>query len=249
MPAHSDASLYDRLMRVKPEGVSENAWAVEAKVNRSVWTDIRKRGRARHDTIEKLLEAVGVSWAEFDAGSVPTPRPVRSDTPTASAFHDPTDDSRPTARPRDVPVLGTAQCADLAFDDDSGELVNIEALEIDLDEVVDWLARPLALEKRADVYGIYYTGISMMPRFEPGEPGYVDPRRMPKIGEYAVIQLAGTDADGEQRVIAAVAKRIARITSAFVELEQFNPALTFRVPRERIAAIHRIIPWSELASF
>lgn len=249
MPTREDASLYDRLMRVKPDGVTENAWAKDAGVNRSVWQDIRKRGRARHDTIEKLLDAVGVSWAEFDAGLVAPERPVRADDPNAAAFHDPTRAFRPMARPRDVPVLGTASCADLRFDAESGEMVEIEALEIDLDEVVDWLARPLALEKRADVYGIYFTGVSMIPRFEPGEPGYVDPRRMPKIGEYAVIQLAGTDGDGEHRVIAAIAKKVARITSAFVDLEQFNPALRFRVPRERIAAIHRIIPWGELTGF
>lgn len=155
---------------------------------------------------------------------------------------------RPLERPRDVPVLGTAACADFHFDSESGT-IDVEALQIDLDEVVDWLARPLALEKRADIYGIYYTGVSMVPRFEPGEPGYVDPHRMPKAGEYAVVQLAGDNGDGEHRVIAAIAKKIVRISASFVEMEQFNPPARFRVPREKIAAIHRIIPWAELAAF
>lgn len=249
MPTTNDPTLYDRLIAVKPQGVTENAWAKEAGVNRSVWQDIKKRGNARHDTIVKLLEAVGVTWAEFDAGT-PAPRPTaRADTPAAAAFHDPRRSFSAPARPRDVPVLGTASCADLRFDGETGEIVDIEALEIDLNEVVDWLARPVALEKRPDVYGIYYTGVSMIPRFEPGEPGYVDPRRMPNVGEYAVVQLAGADDNGEQRVVAAIAKKVARITSTFIDLEQFNPALRFRVPRDRIAAIHRIIPWGELAAF
>lgn len=243
-----DSTLYERLMKVKPLGVTENAWAKDAGVNRSVWQDIKKRGRARHDTIEKLLDAVGVSWAEFDAGAAPT-RPARPDDPAASAFHDPVRPFRAQTRPRDVPVLGTASCADLRFDSETGEIVDVEALQIDLDEVVDWLGRPLALDGRPDVYGIYFTGTSMLDRFEPGEPAYVDAKRMPKASEYAVVQLAGADGDGEHRVIAAIAKRVVRMSPTFIELEQLNPRLRFRVPRDRVAAIHRIIPWGELTSF
>ena len=240
--------LYQQLMAVRPRDLSPNAWAVKAGVNRTIWANIRDRGNAKHGTLEKLLDAIGLSWAQFDAG-ITAAEVTRDGKAAPRAVGDSPRSFRPLERPRDVPVLGTASCADLRFDDESGEMVDVEALEIDLDEVVDWLARPLALEKRADVYGIYYTGVSMIPRFEPGEPGYVDPRRMPKVGEYAVIQLAGSDGNGDHRVIAAIAKRVVKISASFVDLEQFNPPQRFRVPREKIAAIHRIIPWAELAAF
>jgi hypothetical protein len=239
--------LYERLMAVRPRDLTPNAWAVKAGVNRTIWSNIRDRGNASHATIEKLLGAIGLSWAQFDAG-ITAPEADRDRKSAPPAVADSPRSFRPLERPRDIPVLGTAACADFHFDGESGS-IDVEALEIDLDEVVDWLARPLALEKRADVYGIYYTGVSMVPRFEPGEPGYVDPRRMPKAGEYAVVQLAGDNGDGEHRVIAAIAKKIVRISASFVEMEQFNPPARFRVPREKIAAIHRIIPWAELAAF
>jgi hypothetical protein len=248
MPPSEPSLLYDRLMAVRPKDLSPNAWAVKAGVNRTIFANIRERGNANHTTIEKLLDAIGLTWAQFDAGVTPAElaREARSH---PEKVQDAPRPFRPLERPRDIPVLGTASCADLRFDNEAGELIDVEALEIDLNEVIDWLARPLALEKRADVYGIYFTGVSMMPRFEPGEPGYVDPKRMPKVGEYAIVQLAGNGNTDQHRVIAAIAKRIARISASYVELEQFNPPARFRVERDRIVAIHRIIPWAELASF
>jgi phage repressor protein C with HTH and peptisase S24 domain len=35
-------------------------------------------------------------------------------------------------------------------------------------------------------------------------------------------------------------KRLVRRSAHFVELAQFNPPMTFRVPSERVAAIHRV---------
>lgn len=246
MPNAEPSILYERLMAVRPRDLTPNAWAVKAGVNRTIWANIRDRGNASHATIEKLLDAIGLSWTQFDAG-ITAPEVERDRRAASQSLADAPRSFRPLERPRDVPVRGTAACADMHFDGESGDVL-VEALEI-LDEVVDWLARPLALDKRADVYGIYYTGVSMIPRFEPGEPGYVDPKRMPRAGEYAVVQLAGDNGDGEHRVTAAIAKKIVRISASFVEMEQFNPPARFRVPRERIAAIHRIIPWGELAAF
>jgi phage repressor protein C with HTH and peptisase S24 domain len=35
-------------------------------------------------------------------------------------------------------------------------------------------------------------------------------------------------------------KELVRRGAQYVELKQFNPELTFRVPAERVAAIHRV---------
>jgi len=225
--------LYDALMAVKPDYLSKNAWATLAGVNRNVFQDIKARNNATELTIQKLLAAAGVSRAEFArAMGEDEPQPAASGTvasPVSAFRHD---------RPRDVPVLGTPACHDLTFGND-----RIETIDIDFDDVIDYVRRPPGLDGRSDVYAIYFTGYSMIPRFEPDEVGYVDPRRPPSIGDYVVVQLRG---NGEDRIAAALVKRLVRRTAAYVELEQFNPPATFRLPTERIARMHRIMPLIEL---
>ena len=242
MTQQGENSLFDRLMAIKPENLSANAWAVNAGVSRAVFNDIRRRNNANHETIEKLLDAIGVSWAQFDAGKAPDKTPVQSE-----RVRSPIAEWRAPDRPRDVPVLGTAACAELSFGT-NGDSVDIETMEIDHDEVIDYLRRPLALMDRRDVYAIYFTGYSMAPKFEPGEPAYVDPKRAPQVMDYAIIQLRTTDSEEEERVFAVMAKRIVRQTASYIELEQFNPAATFRVDRKAVKSLHRIIPWAELTA-
>lgn len=122
-------------------------------------------------------------------------------------------------------------------------------MELDLNEVVDYARRPLTLDNKRDVYALYFRGLSMSPRYEPGEIAYVDPSRPPSIGDYVVVQLREADGMDGERIHTVVAKRLIRQTVNFLELEQFNPATTFRVERTRVARLHRIIPWDELVSF
>lgn len=234
-------SLYDRLMAIKPDGLSANAWTVRAGLNRNVLSDIRRRGTANHETIEKLLGAISVTFAEFEAGQRQEQKEPAADRRAYLAF-------RGDDRPRNVPVAGTALCADLVFPVD-GHTVEIEAMELDLNEVVDYARRPLTLDNKRDVYALYFRGLSMSPRYEPGEIAYVDPSRPPSIGDYVVVQLREADGMDGERIHTVVAKRLIRQTVNFLELEQFNPATTFRVERTRVARLHRIIPWDELVSF
>jgi len=233
--------LIDQLLAVKPAGLSENSWAVRAGVNRGVFANIRARNAANHATITKLLDAIGVTFAEFEAGHRATekePPPPEVQAPRL-AF-------RGDDRPRDVPVRGLAECADQEFAGD-GSPVWVETMMLD-DEVVDHVRRPASLDNRRDVYAIYFAGNSMEPRYEPGEVAYVDPKRAPKARDYVVVQLRKEEDDGE-RIHKVLAKRLIRVTATFVELEQFNPAITFRVNRREVAHIHRIIPWEELVAF
>lgn len=225
-------------MAVRPRDMTANAWATKAGVNRNIFNDIRRRGTARHDILQKLLDAIGVSFAEFDAGIAPVRHPSDG---SAGAVSSPVQAFRGNDRPRDVPVLGTPACGDLTLGDQ-----HIETIDVDLDEIVDFVRRPAALDGRQDVYAIYYTGFSMVPRFEPDEVGYVDPRRPPAIGDYVVVQLRG---NGEDRIVSALVKRLVRRTADYVELEQFNPPMTFRLPAAKIARIHRIMKLTELVAF
>lgn len=236
-------SLYDRLMAVKPAGLSNTTWMAKAGVSRMALTDIKRRGNASHDTVEKLLAAIGATFAEFDAGERKTDRD-----PAPQAERAPFLAFRGPDRPRDVPIVGTALCADLKFEDD-GSLVDIEAMEMHFDDVIDHARRPLTLENRRDIYALYFRGVSMAPRYEPGELGYVDPRRPPVSGDYVVAQLRGPDGEDGERIVTVIAKRLVRQTAGYYEFEQFNPALLFKVERGRVAHLHRIIPWDELVTF
>lgn len=236
-------SLHDRLMSVKPAGLSKNAWAIGAGLNRNVFTDIKNNDSAHPHTVRKLLDFIGLTETEFDAGMKQPEReaPSREVRAPILAF-------RGEDRPRDIPIVGTAQCADLEIDDD-GKLLNIETMEMDMGEVVDYARRTVKLDSRRDVYAIYHQGTSMQPRFEPGELSYVDPRRAPAAGAYVVVQLRRPDEAEGELVHMVLAKRLVRTTSKFVELEQFNPAAIFRIERERIKHMHRIMPWDEVVAF
>lgn len=235
-------SLFDRLMLVKPTGMSMNGWAQRAGLSRNVFNDIRRRNNARHETIVQLLDAAGLTFAEFEAGAVQAER--EPPTPEARAARMTFQGSD---RPRDVPVLGTAECGEIEFSSDEA-LVQVETMELFLDEVVDHVRRPVSLDNRRDAYAIYFHGNSLAPRYESGEVAYVDPKRPPARLDYVIVQLRRPDADGE-RIYRVLAKRLVRRTAQFFELEQFNPPMIFRVPVEQVAHCHRIFPWAELVAF
>src|SRR4029453_9937442 len=67
MAATDDSEIYRDLIRLKPEHLTANAWAVKAGVSRTVWADMRRHGNPSRRTLEKLLTAANSSLAEFEA--------------------------------------------------------------------------------------------------------------------------------------------------------------------------------------
>lgn len=235
-------TLYDRLMAAKPPGLSRNAWTQRAGLSRMAFADIRKRGTAHYETIEKLIDAIGITMADFEAGvrvdeKDPSPAAVRA---PAMAFRD-------DRRPRDVPIMGTAECADLEISED-GHMIHVASMALNSDEVIDHARRPVSLDNRRDVYAIYFQGDSMAPRYESGEMAYVEAKQPPRMMDYVVVQLRAPIGDDEH-VVRVLAKRLRRQTPQFLELEQFNPPLIFRVGRDMVKHLHRIKPWDEIATF
>jgi phage repressor protein C with HTH and peptisase S24 domain len=47
-------------------------------------------------------------------------------------------------------------------------------------------------------------------------------------------------------VATVLVKRLVRATTRELVLEQLNPAITFTVPRNRVARVHRILPQTDL---
>lgn len=117
-------------------------------------------------------------------------------------------------------------------------------IELRLSEVLDYLIRPSTLSDDPDAYALEIVGDSMAPRYEPGELVYVSPKAPVRVGDDVIVQLAargeheGNDVVG--KITEVLIKRLVRRSSTFIELRQFNPDKTFRVPTDLVHCIHRV---------
>ncbi|QAY75189.1 hypothetical protein [Sphingosinicella sp. BN140058] len=66
--------LYDRLLRLKPEGLSERAWTINAGVSSSFFEKIKAGEQPSEADVPKILGVIGVTQAEFEAEGRPVLR-------------------------------------------------------------------------------------------------------------------------------------------------------------------------------
>lgn len=178
--------------------------------------------------------------SEYLLGEADSPDAVRSEVGLSDIR---LDWRGPSPEEPGIPLVGTGDCAELEVCSETGEMVHVERCSFDPDYHVRYLARPPALRGATDLYAIYFHGESMVPRFEPGEVGIVDPRRPVVGGDYVVVQLR----DGESEQVGGVlVKRLVRRTAQEYTLEQLNPPLVFTLPARRVKRIHRLVPQTEL---
>lgn len=147
---------------------------------------------------------------------------------------------------KNVPVLGTAMGGDMQFDQDGLSKI-VEMTEIDENDTIDWVRRPEKITGRRDIYAIYHTGISMQPRFFPGGLSFVETRREPKVGDAVIVQISrpgGMDSDG--RIFSVLVKTLVKRTQDYIELEQYNPGIIFRLPASTVHRMHRIMENNDL---
>lgn len=140
-----------------------------------------------------------------------------------------------------LPVYGTGYCDDLELEAD-GHLYHIEQTMFEPTHVVQMIERPAALRDANEAYAIYFHGSSMEPRFFQGEIAIVVPFT-PGPGDFVVVQL--NDGNGDD-IVHVLVKRLVRVTASYVELEQYNPPITFRVERRRVTRMHRIVSPNDL---
>ncbi len=147
---------------------------------------------------------------------------------------------------RGLPVLGTALGHNMDFDD-SGT-AEVEVTLIEQTEVIHYVARPPALLGNDEAYAFYVQGDSMAPAHKPGALRIANPKVVVSIHDDVVVQLRAPIDDGEsgQEVVSVLIKTLVRRSGSFIELEQINPPKRFRVPSDRIAAIHRVMELGEL---
>jgi len=214
-------------MRLKPDELSPNAWAVKAGVSRTVWSDMRRHGNPSRRTLEKLLGAAGSSLAEFEALRV-GPELGRSAGSGGLA------DRRPGWGPASLPPLPLV-ASELAGEWDAAGS-RIELTEIRPGELLESVPRPASLAADADAFAVTMVGDSMWPRFRPGSRIAVSPRAPVAIGDDVLVRLTSGPAGAERVLIKQLVKR----SGTSVELRQFNPALTFAVDAADVAAILKV---------
>ena len=232
------AALYRALIAVKPAELSETEWAEKAGVNRGFFSNLKaKNNSPRSDTLRKLLNYVGKTVADL-----PTDAPPRLDILPASNAQPFRMEGAAAARmERDLPIFGTALGADQVVEGEAVEQVTLNTAE-----VIEYRRRPVILDGRADVYGLYVQGSSMHPRWRDGAIVFVESRRRPAVGDDAVVYLRAPDEHDGERPSSVLIKTLVRKTASYVELEQYQPPLVFRIPMEQVARMDRVLTLDDL---
>lgn len=150
--------------------------------------------------------------------------------------------------PKTLPIYGSALGADLTFVDGNGIVVNVEQTEVHMAAPTDFMARPIGVTGRPDLYVVIVSGHSMEPRYDSGRRVLVDPKRSPGVGDDVVVQLRGPTFDGEE-IRHVMIKQLVRRRPGVVVLRQFNPIVEFEVPNEQVSSVHRVMPWDEALGF
>lgn len=219
---------------------------------------LKRYRRAAHLTQKSVADALGVnrvSVTQWENGSakpnierlgelaklfgVPTDAlltgaPLNTVIPTANIKNDviPANVELPSRQymPQDVPVMGTAAC-------------NADHGSFKLDaSIIDYVRRPPGLLSTKDVYALYVEGDSMEPRFTAGDLVFVHPRKPVRIGDSVVVQIAKSENEPIEAMIAVLAKR----TSHEVFLQKYNPNKVIHFDNKNIVAIHKILEMAEL---
>lgn len=142
----------------------------------------------------------------------------------------------------DLPIFGTALGAPKIVE---GEAV--EQTMLNTGEIIQYVKRPVILNGRADAYGLYVQGQSMEPVHMEGDFALAETKRPAKVGDDVVVYLRPkTEDDDGERARSVLLKRLVRRTSSYIELEQFNPAITFRLEAEEVLRIDRVMRLADL---
>lgn len=127
--------------------------------------------------------------------------------------------------PRDLRVLGLAECGP-----DGWSLWN--------GEIIEMTSRPPNLAGASQAYAVYVAGDSMEPRYHAGELAYIHPGRPVDVGSYVLVQVR-PEVEGDTP--RAILKRLAKRSTAKILLEQFNPPKTIELRTSEVISVHRVV--------
>lgn len=86
-------------------------------------------------------------------------------------------------------------------------------------------------------YGVRVAGDSMSPRYFDGELVYVDPDRMPRRGDFVVVQVM---MDEHSAPWGYVKQFVRRNTNELV-LSQYNPSKELVFPNQAVVSVHVVV--------
>lgn len=230
-PDKEDPPIYRALVQLKPDRFENlGQWATAAGLARNYFNVLRGHGNPNTATLEALLKAAEIDRGDFDA----LVAPVRSEVIASPRARDRRSAFAPEP-PKPLEVLGTALgCESADLDED------VELMELVLGDVLGYRARPYSLANDNQAYAVRIVGESMWPRFKPGEDAAVSPRASIGIGDDVIVQLRTDDGIGGERINMVLVKELVRRTASFIELRQYKPDITFKIPAARVAKIHRV---------
>jgi|LULJ01.1.fsa_nt_gb SOS-response transcriptional repressor LexA len=146
---------------------------------------------------------------------------------------------------QDLPVYGTALGAERVLEGQAIEQASLNTVDI-----IEYKKRPTILNGRNDVYGLYMQGNSMDPLHADGSIVLAERKRPPRSGDSVVVYLRsngeGDLADDGESARMVMVKRLVKRTAHFVELFQFEPIKTFRVPMDDVLRIDRVLTLDDL---
>jgi phage repressor protein C with HTH and peptisase S24 domain/DNA-binding XRE family transcriptional regulator len=134
---------------------------------------------------------------------------------------------------KDVPVLGTAT----GGSDADFTIMNGDA--------VDWVRRPPRLAGRKDVFALWVRSDSMARWRSPGDLVYCEVARHPQNGDHVVIEMKP---DGIDDFRQAYLKKLVSQGGNDYTVCQYNPEREFKIPKDKVQAVYRVIDWAELMS-
>lgn len=145
---------------------------------------------------------------------------------------------------RDLPVYGSALGAAEVIDGEAVELTTLNRAEI-----MEYRERPPILNGKQDVYGLFVQGSSMDPAFDDGDLLVVQKTGAISVGDFVVVYIRpkGDHDDGETAENVLV-KRLVKRTAQYIELRQYQPDITFRIPREDVLRIDKALRTRDLLS-
>lgn len=144
-----------------------------------------------------------------------------------------------------LPVYGSALGAEKVVDGQS-----IEQTYLNTGSIVEYRKRPTILNGRKKVYGLYVQGASMSPAHEDGSIVLAERDRPLKVGDSVVVYLRangeGDFEDDGESARSVLVKRLVRRTAQYVELMQFEPRITFKIPASDVLRIDRVFTLDDL---
>lgn len=203
----------------KAKKLSQSELAASAKVSQQLIASIEKGVTRTTKFLPRIAAALDVPPGQLDADWASV-APSESAVPAGAG-----PGATLPASQHDLPIHASAEGG-------AGHIIVTS-------DAVDWRPRPSLVAHVREAYGLYITGESMVPEFEPGDIALVNPH-LPVVPDTTCIFYGARDEE-----VRATIKRLRRKSGDTWYLKQWNPPdgmkAEFTLPRKAWPVCHRVI--------